>query len=385
MTMLPRYSPQRLAALAVLSGFEAPRIRGAKILELDPRDVATSVRIVRAIPECELDLLVRDQELKSHADAENIVIFQRSNAANSPLDDATNRKLLDKAPYSFIVAHFPNDIEAIFKQLPGLCGPSSMFTCVTRVLPGASVNRWISDFLRVASPLLSHSSVRENLDLLSQLLANDERPYPGLVKREVDRVLKLSEARMAEFFDPAQKPLLFSEILHLATSQGFTYLGDAEMDSSVLREELMPQELYDQLANLLPTELAQEQFLDSLLFRSIRQPVFARGQLQADLRPLHERLAFAKLSLTVELEEHDNGSLSASAVGLNRFEISDRVAAQALRTIKKNGSIECYRLISQVLESFRIPYGEQLTLREYLVGVIDMYLRLGFLEILLDQ
>ena len=385
MSILPRYSPQRLAALAVLSGFEAPILNAAKILELDPRDIATSVRIARSISSAGLDLVVSDPEFTSHADAENIAVHHRPNQANCQLDQTVLNKVSSNAPYSFIIAHFPNNIEALFSQLPALCGPSTMFTCVTRILPGSSVNRWIADYLSFAAPLLASGSSKATLETLAQLLANDERPFPGLIRREVERVLQLPSSRAEEFYTPEQEPLLFSEILRIAASHGFTYLGDAEMDSSVLREELMSQDLYDLLVKQIPHELDQEQFLDNLLFRSIRQPVFASGQLTPDLRPLHERLAFAHLSLTVELEEHENGTISASAVGLNSFEITDRVAAQALRTIKKQGSIECYRLISQVLESFRIPYGEQLTLREYLVGVIDMYLRLGFLEIRLEQ
>ena len=384
MSILPRYSPQRLAALAVLSGFEAPILTNCKILELDPRDIATSVRIVRTLADGELDLIVSDHELKPHADATNIVLYHRSNLSNGVLETQILDRLTPKSPYSFIVSHFPNDIAALFKQLPGLCGQSTIFTCVTRVLPGASLNNWIADYLRVAAPLLAQNSATESLETLSQLLRNDERPFLSLIRREIERVIKLPASRIDELYNTAQKPLLFSQILSIASAYGFTYLGDAEMDSAVLREELMPQDLFEQLSKQLPQELDQEQFLDSLLFRSIRQPVFASGLLRPDLRPLHERLAFARLSLTVELEEHDNGTLCASAVGLKSFEISDRVAAQALRTIQKQGSIECYRLIAQVLESFRIPYGEQLTLREYLVGVIDMYLRLGFLEIHLN-
>lgn len=385
MSLLPRYSPQRLTALAVLSGYEPPSTSSAKILELDPRDAPTSVRIASSINSSHLDLVAFDQELKNDPEVSNVEVIHRLNGANQTLEEKQLLQLESRAPYSFIVAHFPHDCLALFAQLKRLSNEQTMLTFVNRVLPGASLNSWIGDYLKTVPTLLKQNSLQDSLKLLGQLVANDERPFPILIKREVERVVNFSQERLKELYHPDQKFVTFAQILKAASENGFTYLGDAEMDSSVLREELLSNELFQRLSAQIGHEFEQEQFLDTLLFRSVRQPVFARSGIQPDTRPLHERLAFARLVLTVELEEEASGNLFASAVGLNRFEISDKIAVQSLKLIKKEGAIECYRLVSQVLDSFRIPYGEQLTVREYLVGVIDMYLRLGFLEIHLDQ
>jgi len=221
--------PDRLAVVAKLSGWEAPEIEDARVLELGCGVGGNLLPMAEGLPRATFVGVDRSKRQIALARA----AVEAARLANVTLHDARFEDVALGAPFDFVIAHGVYSwiaIEvrrALLRVVARSLAPGGVAYVSFNALPGWYAKMAARDWLRFAEPALGMSGARA-------LAWLKERASPELdtYRRDLDRVAaRLDETDAAylvhEYLSEEHHPEHVGSVIAEAEAAGLRYLGDA--------------------------------------------------------------------------------------------------------------------------------------------------------------
>jgi SAM-dependent methyltransferase len=290
----PDTHPDRLAAIATLSGMTPAAIERSRVLEVGCGDAANLLPMAYGLPGSDFvgfDLAAAPVAAGRRA-AERLGLANLSLAARDLADFPA-----DAGRFDYIIAHGiyswvpPGTRDRLLALIAHHLAPNGVAFVSYNVYPGCHMRRMVWEMLRFHVDHLPDARQRiAEAQTLARLLAHGRAApdeYTAVVQRELEQVADRDPAFL--FHDdlaPINDPVYFHEFADHAARHGLQYLGDAELQTSSY-VGLAPQ-ARSVLAQLDP--LTREQYLDFVRCRRFRQTLLCRAEVALDREIGPERL-----------------------------------------------------------------------------------------------
>ena len=315
--------PDRLAVVARLSGWAAPEVTRARILELGCGRGGHLLPMARSLPDATLvgvDRAARQIE-EAHAIAAATglgnVTWHAASFEDAPLDDG----------FDYVVCHGmaswvpPATRRALLRRIAHVLAPGGVAYVSFNVLPGWYERLAARDWLRFAG---GTDAPAPALAWLAERVPPERAEYKHLLDT-VARRLAHTDAAYAthEYLADAHHPELVGRVLAEAADAGLAYLGDAIPQSTAL-------ELADPAVVARADGLAvhdAQQLLDFVAGTAFRRALFVRADTAASRAWRWPRRldvgALASLRLASRLVPEGDATGDAGEAGIERFTAAD--------------------------------------------------------------
>ncbi len=377
--------PDRLAVVASLSGWTAPDITRARVLELGCGRGGNLLPMAAGLPAA--TFVGVDRSSRQLAEARGIA--DEAGLGNVRLVEAGfERCELDGGPFDYVVAHgvcswvSPPSRRALLDTVARALTPGGVAYVSFNTLPGWYERLAARDWLRFAASSGSaaakpHDTVQWLRDQASPELAS----YRAQLARVAERLGETDPAYAAhEYLASEHHPQLVTDFLAEAAEAGLVYLGDAIAGDAAL--ELLP-EAVQARARELDAGRAQ-QLVDFVRNAAFRRTLLVRSD-EADARGWRwpQRLdprAVESLRLSSRLRARDGSAASATS-GRETFEsdglyvqVVEPAACRALRELAEHAprSIAFDELAKGVASQSRAALRDEL---------FDLWLATGAVEL----
>jgi SAM-dependent methyltransferase len=283
--------PNRLAAVARLSGMDAPKVETARVLEIACGDGGNLIPIAYSLPRAHcvgFDLaptaVARAQE--------RVGRLQLTNADIRVAGLATVR---ETGQFDYVIAHglyswVPRDLRDALLALVGNVLSSNGIAFVSyNVYPGWHAGRMVREMLRYHTRDTGDAATRvfqarALLDFL--VVAHDAGDaYGRLLAAECERIAKHSSAHL--FHDDladVNDPVYFHEFVAHAAGFGLAFL--AEADFSTMTGAQLPEAARSKLDELRGDPVLHGQYLDFVKCRRFRETLLRRATTSAAMSPV---------------------------------------------------------------------------------------------------
>jgi ubiquinone/menaquinone biosynthesis C-methylase UbiE len=279
--------PDRLAVVAKMSGWDAPAIEDARILEIGCGVGGHLLPMAEQLPRA--TLVGIDRSTRQIAMARTLA--EKAGVTNVSLHDASFEDVpLTAASFDFVIAHgvyswiAVETRRAMLRAIARALSPRGIAYVSFNTLPGWYQKMAARDWLRFA-PTMATSGA----SALSWLM---ERASPELdtYRRDLDRVVaRLNETEAAyllhEYLSEENRPELASTVLAEADAAGLRYLGDAI--PSTVAIEMLDDEAQARARGL--DAVNAQQLVDFVRNTSFRRALFVRADDAGDWRWPHAR------------------------------------------------------------------------------------------------
>ncbi len=282
-------SPDRLAALAVISGLTPPPVNRCRVLELACSDGGNLLPLAYAYPQSEfVGIDLSTAEIKSglqmvkHYGLGNVQLQRADIAALGP-EIGKFDYIIAYGVYSWVA---PPIQEKILQICHDNLNPNGVAYVSFNTLPGWHHFRVMRDFL-LYSTRESHNAeqriqkAREILNKLSDLELLDDDLY-GHMLRQISRMLAgMGDAYLIhDFMEEINEPIYVEEFIHRAAKQNLKYLGNADLIRD--GEQKLTEDHVSMIVENSADALAQEQFSDFLISSTFRQTALVRDDVKLD-------------------------------------------------------------------------------------------------------
>ncbi len=279
--------PAHIGAIALISGFTAPVVATARVLELGcgiggnlvpmayscPR--ATFVGIDSSAVQISLA-----KELSTRAGLRNCQFLEHDLARSTP-------KL---EPFDYIIAHgliswvSPKVREQVMRGIAGLLKPTGFAYLGFNVFPGAHLKLIAREAMRFHTQNLTDPEQRVKgaasfLNFLTAVQPEKDSLYSKLLGAELENVRRQDVSHfLHDYLEQENHPLLFSQFVEEAGAQGLKYVADASAGTLQL-DGLSPDAQKQVLALAVNSRERLEQYLDFIVGRGFRQALVCHQAL----------------------------------------------------------------------------------------------------------
>jgi SAM-dependent methyltransferase len=369
--------PDRLAVVAMFSGWEPGPVESARILELGCGRGGNLLPMAAGLPQAELVGVDRSrrqiEEARSIAAATGLENTRFVEASFETLDGAG-------APFDYVIAHGvaswvpPHARRSLLLAVAKALTPGGVAYLSFNVLPGWYDRMAARDWLRWGGGDHARASLA--------WLRNHVSPENADYRRRLDAVAaRLDETEQAylthEYLTDDHHPLLVATLLAEASESGLAYLGDAIPGETAL--ELLDDEVRDRARGMdAPGAL---QLVDFVRNTAFRRSLFVRADQGAARAwrwsPELKEGALERLRLASRLRPHTHPSSGLT----ERFDAGE-VSVQVADGVTRHALHELTRIAPRSLPfselAGRIGASDQLALQKEL---FDLWLATGALEL----
>jgi len=299
----PQSHPDRLAAIGMLLGMDAPPIDGCRVLEIGCGDGSNLIPMAVGLPRSTffgIDLaaapIERGRVLMAAAGLKNVRL-EPMNLLEFPADSGA---------FDYIIAH------GFYSWTPDLVRVKMWEVMADRLSANGvayvSYNAYPAGYFRNAARDMMgfHLGVRQTPDAERALTGREfiatlarhstgKRVWKTVLEFESERLNKrrLAVLRHDELGDN-YAPFQFSDVAAAADAAGFQYLAEASLRRLFTPVDPPLQKALDELA---PAGLIErEQYLDYLEFRSFRESLFCRNSVSLEREGAGRRMSKAWLA-----------------------------------------------------------------------------------------
>ena len=280
-------NPDRLAALAVISGLTPPRVSQCRVLELACSDGGNLLPLAYAYPQSNfVGIDLSEAEIESglkmvkHYGLENVQLLLADIAGLGP-EIGTFDYIIAHGVYSWVPA-------AIQEKILQIChdhlNPNGVAYVSYNTLPGWHHFQVMRDFLLYStrdsqSAELRIKKAREILERLGGLELLEDDLY-GHMLRQISKMLDgMNNAYLYhDFMEDINEPIYVEEFIHRAAKQKMKYLGNADLIRD--GEHKITENHVSMIVDYSSDALAQEQFSDFLINSTFRQTVLVRDDVE---------------------------------------------------------------------------------------------------------
>jgi len=286
--------PDRLAALSVLLGLEAPQIAGSRVLELGCASGGNLLPIAVAYPKAQfvgVDLssvqIAQGQAVVDACGMSNVRLLAMS---VGDIDESFGK-------FDYIIAH------GLYSRVPSAMQHAILEVCSRNLsdhgvayvsyntLPGWHMHGMIRDLMRFHAMGFPDAGkrvqqARAMLDFLAQTVPKDNNPYGLLLQNDLELLRKLPDYYILhEHLEDTNEPLYFHQFIERAQLHGLQYLAESEF-ATMLASGFAPQ-VAETVRRVAPDVIRQEQLMDFLRNRSFRQTlmVHAARRIERHITP----------------------------------------------------------------------------------------------------
>jgi SAM-dependent methyltransferase len=278
--------PARIAAVARLAGWVAPRVATASILELGCGRGGNLLPMAAGLPHATLvgidaSMGQIDEACRIALETElTNVTFSRARFDAMEVADGSCDYVICHGVMSWIAA---SERRALFERIAGALRGEGVACVSFNVLPGWYDRLAARDWLRFSAAALGRPI--EDAGTSLAWLAAQLSPEHGDARRRLDAVAhRIAETGTAyafhEYLAPEHHPLLVSTFLEEASNAGLAYLGDAIPAATAL--DLLPLEARERALALDP--IAAQQLVDFVRHTSFRRALLVRADVARSAR-----------------------------------------------------------------------------------------------------
>jgi len=294
--------PDRMATIATLLGFSAPRVESCRVLELACSDGLNIIPMAATFPNATFVGI----DFTESAIARGRGIAQALGVRNLNLMAGDIRNLPDDlGTFDYVIAHglyswVPDDVRK--RALPSIARHLSRegFAFVSyNTYPGCYVRRMLWEMMKYHTRHLATgkeklAAARELLAVLAEP-ATTQSDVDEPLRREAEVAMKRTDSALYhDDMGEPNNPFYFHEFVADAHANGLEFVAEAELHTMIaggitprVREYLRPME-----------RLAREQYLDFVHFRRFRQSLLhhADASSQYKLQPANVRSMHVRAS-----------------------------------------------------------------------------------------
>ena len=331
--------PDRLASVARLSGWEAPGVEAAHVLELGCGRGGNLLPMAAALPGARVVGVDRSRRQIEEARA----IATATGLGNARFVEASFEDALGVVgPFDYVVAHgvaswvAPASRRALLGTIAGALAPGGVAYVSFNVLPGWYERMAARDWWRFDRGENAGASMRWLVERVSPEHADYRRRLEAVARR----VSETDPAYVThEFLADEHHPQLVSALLAEAADAGLAYLGDAIPGETAL-------ELCDDAARArarTKDAAGAQQLVDFVRNTAFRRALFVRADEAAARRwrwsPELKVEALGALRLASRLRPHGEAAPGAPAERFDTGDVSvqvdDATARRALRELAR--------------------------------------------------
>jgi SAM-dependent methyltransferase len=274
--------PDRLAVVARLSGWNAPSLRGATVLEVGSGRGGNLLAMAMSLPQSRLVGIERSvrQAAEARTIGERLGVTNVTVLAASFGDDGLLEAVREGA-FDFVIAHgvaswmAPQERTLLLRRMARWLTPGGVGYVSFNVLPGWYARLSSRDWLRFASEQGANGKdeLLASLRWLRQAVSSEHPSYRTDLEAVETRLLETDPAYLAhEFLEGENHPVLVADFLREAEEAGLAYLGDAIPASVAL--ETLPAQVRERARGLGAREA--QQLVDFVRCTAFRRALFVR-------------------------------------------------------------------------------------------------------------
>lgn len=275
--------PDRLAVVARMSGWRAPEVDGAHVLELGCGVGGNLLAMAEQLPRATLVGVDRSRrQIEIARDVARAIEL-----ANVTLHDASFDEIdLPAASFDFVIAHgvyswiSVDARRALLRVVARSLTPSGVAYVSVNTLPGWYERLAARDWLRFAesTPALGASG-RDALAWLKERASPELATYRSQLDRVAARLAETERAYLThEYLSDEHHPELVTTVLDEATDAGLRYLGDGIPSETAV--ELLDDDAQRRARGL--DAAGTQQLVDFVKNTSFRRALFVRADASAE-------------------------------------------------------------------------------------------------------
>jgi SAM-dependent methyltransferase/methyltransferase-like protein len=289
--------PDKLATLSVLLGLEPPPLPSCRVLELGCTSGGNLLPLAVAYPHAQfagVDVsavqIAQGQAVVDASGLGNVRLLARS---VTDIDERLGK-------FDYIIAHdlyswVSNSVqEAILDVCSRNLTEQGVAYVSYNTLPGWQMQGMIRDLMRshtlgFAEPGKRVQQARALLDFLAQSVSKDNNASRLSLQGNLELLRKLPDhSILHEHLEETNEPLYFHQFIERAERHGLQYL--AEADFGTMLTFGFPPQVAETVRRIAPDVPRQEQVMDFLRNRSLRQTLLVHAGRKIDRNILPERV-----------------------------------------------------------------------------------------------
>lgn len=298
--------PDRLEAMAALSGLRPAPVASCRVLELGCSDGGNLIPIAELLPGSEF--LGIDNSSRQIDDGRAMVAEVGLKNLRLECRDLLESSA-DLGLFDYIICHgvyswVPAPVQ---ERILRICGehlaPQGVAFVSYNTNPGWHLRGMVREMMlyhvaEFEDPNARIDQAQAFLDFMVRFAPNPEQPYAGLLRDELKRLKDRPRTYLFhEHLEDCNQPVYFHEFMRQATAVGLQYLGDDTLPSAWAAQ--VPPDAARLLAGLGDDTLRREQYLDFLLGCAFRRTLLCRASARISRTPDPEVLRCGHLSASL--------------------------------------------------------------------------------------
>ena len=289
--------PDHLATLAHLLGLSPPAVERCSVLELGCAGGGNLLPMAVALPQAKFVGI----DLSGVQIAHGQKVVDALALANVRLL-ATDLRQIGKGfgRFDYIIAHgvyswVPNAVQdAILEICRRNLTANGVAYVSYNTLPGWHMRGMVRDLMRFqaagfATPAKRVEQARAILDFLAESIPEDGNPYGALLRNELKLLRPAPDYYILhEHLAETNEPLYFHQFAERAAAHGLQYLAEAEI-ATMFASGFAPH-VADTLCRVAPHVIRQEQLMDFLRYRMLRQTLLVHAECNVERAIVPDRL-----------------------------------------------------------------------------------------------